>query len=265
MCSNDPINAIDPDGRKTFVEVDDEAKTITLNMFLRYRPDERESIAYADLEKLANKHKQYAEKLFGEYTYKGTNAPHDLVHVSEQYGLKGKTSLIREVVQDRGPKYAGYKVRLRVSITAHPSGDSSGVHDTFLIRRTLGSERTENAQLLTMQSLDSTVFHEYMHHLNLWDEYDRNKNSEKKYAWNWLEVYREHWHKDPEQNAIMTCGGTVLYDRYIEAALFGIDNLTREKVSRNSVFWLNAPSSDFFNGDDWKVEAIKGAIHATPH
>lgn len=258
FCENDPINAVDPLELETFVAVDDAKKEIVLHMLLHYVPAEGATFEKGALAKLASQHETWAEELLGTYTYGGANAPHVTKTVQQCYGLRGREKLYKEVEKDLGPKYKGYKVRLNVITTTDPEpADVSKKHASPYSTFEIHQKRIHaNARTLSRRSAKETVFHEYMHHLNLLDEYPRPG-----YKYNWCEVFKKHWKRDPEADAIMTCGGTTLYDRYMEAALFDIDNLERKPVSKylDEVFYLD-PGEYYFQKNPEMFERVQKII-----
>ena len=247
FCGNDPINEVDPLGLKTCVVVNDAigstGGSITLNMMLRYVPASDESITSDELHKLAQSHEQLAEGLFGTYTYGGQNAPLYNKKVKRNTGMPGE---YLEVIEEPSPKYKGYRVRLNVIITTEPVPEGlfwEDPYDTFYIGRKAGKNDYNH---LFMDTPAHTVFHEYFHHLNLWDEYDTSIHGDGRA--NMRALYEKVWGKEPESDCVMANEGVAIYDRYIEAAVFDIENISRTKRRslRDDTFELD-PSDPYIS------------------
>lgn len=251
-CRNDPVNNFDPLGLETFVQVDDQAREITLNLLLRYVPAKGAKFGDGELAQLAQQHEKWAEGLFGTYTYGGANAPHATAKVQQWYGMNRGERLHKEVEKDMGPKYQGYRIRLNVITTTEPEPEDALWTDPFATIAVSRGPIPANMGVLSTETSKPDVFHEYMHHLNLWDEYDPENNNRlarlrgEFEVKNWREEFHKTWQRYPEDDAVMVNAGTALYDRYIEAALFDIDNVWRKDVDvLDNVFFLE-PTERFF-------------------
>lgn len=235
----DPVNQWDPMGLRTFLKVDDDARTVTMYMLVKYKPSKDLRLDSRQLTELARRHGQQVEKLFNEqnvvYADQYGHAPTVPNVVAERVtAFKGREAEEKLVELTRGTRkqYKGYTIRLSVVTTTDSNADED-LYDTFEIHPKI--ER-ENAGNLATNTTPEAVFHEYFHRLNLWDEYDRDKSDvhldgSPKYKYNWLAEFKKNWKRAPEGDALMTCDGIKVYDRYVEAALFDLDNIEKGQRS----------------------------------
>ena len=254
-CGNDPVNNSDPLGLKVFYRVNSNDKTITLYFFIRYKttyPIIGEGSRRKALAALAKKHKDAFEKTFNDQNmvYGAENAP--LADDENNYLGSGKWGQKAKV------KYKGYTIKAKVEITTdeEPADSGADLYDTVdIVWGPWKSLRANSGAYSSVES-DETVFHEWMHLANCHDEYDEDRP-----GGNPAVLFEKAWGYKPgtrgDAGSVMLSGDrTKVLGRHIEAALFDINNTTREAIGNacDKTFELD-PRASYWKAFDKRTGA----------